>query len=317
VPVDDHFPVTSSGEPGRKSDERSRRNTTGRPPSSAASMSSLRYPLSWPHSAGLRLTFCLLLSSDYERRFKPAMQKMTAGTTAVRFPHLQGATGGKFGVEGGSSSVKPAPRRRSTLGNPGAVTVCSRPVGRGSLAGGCLSGRKRGRAEAPPGFISSQPRREARAHGIDARGQHRPATRAKGRVRPLIGPPPALTNPKNGPRRLADVLGLRGRAEDGRRRRRVRRCHRPPAKRRAKCQETCPSYRLRLRSKDDAAPEPRVPAEPHPADDRGRRDNDGRRNDDGRTGHHDDGPVGPAAIRGGVESDPATAGGLGAERCQG
>jgi hypothetical protein len=51
------------------------------------------------------------------------MQKMTAGTTAVRFPHLQGATGGKFGVEGGSSSVKPARRRRSTLGNPGAVTV--------------------------------------------------------------------------------------------------------------------------------------------------------------------------------------------------
>lgn len=80
----------------------------------------------------------------------------------------------------------------------------------------------------------------------------------------------------------------------------------------------CPSERLRPRSKDDAAPEPRVPAEPHAANDRGRRDNDGRRDDDGRTGHHDHSCIGlAAAIGSAVESNAATAGGLGAERCQG
>jgi hypothetical protein len=88
-----------------------------------------------------------------------------------------------------------------------------------------------------------------------------------------------------------------------------------------RCRPPLPVLRLRPRSKDDAAPEPRMPAEPSPANDRrdddGRRHHDGRRDDDSRTGRHDDGPVGPAAIRGGVEPDPATSGGLGAERCQG
>jgi hypothetical protein len=78
---------------------------------------------------------------------------------------------------------------------------------------------------------------------------------------------------------------------------------------------------VRPRSKDDAAPEPRVPAEACAADDR-------RRYDDGRGSHHyrgrhdgwsnDDNPIRAAtSIRAAVKTDSASSFSLGTERRQG
>jgi hypothetical protein len=168
------------------------------------------------------------------------------------------------------------------------------------LVGGHLSGRKE---RVPKGLQDLYPHSPARG----ACARHRcPWSASPGDPRkrpgpPATGRPPALTNPKNGPRRLADVLELRGRAEDGawwppsgeatrevsgdataaglepdrvfyagavqwhRRRQdqlgppgRARRMHTPTRD----IGRRCPSYGLRPRSKNDAAPEPRVPAAP-------------------------------------------------------
>jgi hypothetical protein len=165
-----------SGDPGRKTDERSRRTRPGGRRAAPPPMSSLRYPLSWPHSAGLRLTFCLLLSSDYERRFKPAMQKMTAGTPAVRFRTYGRHKTGKFGVEGSASGARSAHAGGSTLGNLGAVPTF---WAAGSSFVGRWSGHKGGRAKAQLGFRDPHRLARGRSHGVDAPGQQRPATAQK------------------------------------------------------------------------------------------------------------------------------------------
>jgi hypothetical protein len=69
-----------------KTDKRSSGNHFERPPGGATlgvlAPKFAHAPLHW-----MRLTFCLLLSLEYERRFKLAMQKMTAGTRRDGFSY--------------------------------------------------------------------------------------------------------------------------------------------------------------------------------------------------------------------------------------